>query len=62
MSGTLGRRETLDIYIVNRDGLLMTPSRAGGEVMKQRVDTPPVGSAPPDARWRGPTGTMRGGM
>ena len=42
MSGTLGRRETLDIYIVNRDGLLMTPSRAGGEVMKQRVDTPPV--------------------
>jgi PAS domain S-box-containing protein len=42
LSGTLGRRETLDVYIVNRDGRLVTSSRSGGEVMKQRVDTLPV--------------------
>ncbi len=41
-SGSLGRREALDIYIVNRDGFLVTPSRTGGEVMNQRVDTLPV--------------------
>lgn len=42
LSGTFGRRETLDIYLVNMDNLLITPSRFGGEVLKQRIDTPPV--------------------
>ncbi len=42
VSGALGRRETLDIYLVNKEKLLITPSRFGGEVPKQRVETLPV--------------------
>ncbi len=42
MSGNHGRGKTLDIYLVNKEKLLVTPSWAGGEVMKQRVDTLPV--------------------
>lgn len=41
-SGMRGRMETIDIYLVNKDGLLITPSRLGGDVMKQRVETLPV--------------------
>lgn len=41
-SGVMGRRETLDIYLVNRERRLVTPSRSGGEVMRQGVDTLPV--------------------
>ncbi|MBI3392285.1 MAG: PAS domain-containing protein, partial [Nitrospirae bacterium] len=55
-TGTLGRRETLDIYLVNRDGRLITPSRPGGETMKQRVDTLPVREC---AAGRETTGTYR---
>ncbi|MCL4475660.1 MAG: MEKHLA domain-containing protein [Nitrospirae bacterium] len=42
ISGTLGRRETLDIYLVNKEKLLITPSRFSSELMKQRVETLPV--------------------
>ncbi|MCK9420626.1 MAG: hypothetical protein M0R70_14745, partial [Nitrospirae bacterium] len=34
-----GRRKTLDIYLVNRNKLLITPSRDGGELMQQKVET-----------------------
>ncbi|MCK9420903.1 MAG: PAS domain S-box protein, partial [Nitrospirae bacterium] len=37
-----GRRKTLDIYLVNRNKLLITPSRDGGELMQQKVETVPV--------------------
>jgi len=42
LSGTKARRETLDIYLVNRDGVLITPARFGGEVMKRKVESLPV--------------------
>lgn len=42
ISGTLGGRETLDIYLVNKEKLLITPSRFSSELMKQRVETLPV--------------------
>lgn len=42
LSGRLGRRETLDIYVVNDEKVLITPSRFSRDVMKQRVETPPV--------------------
>ncbi len=42
VSGRRGRRETLDIYVVNREALLITPSRFSKEIMKQRVGTLPV--------------------
>ncbi len=37
-----GKRKTLNIYLVNKGKLLITPSIYGGEVMKQRVESPPV--------------------
>ncbi len=42
VSGARGRRETLDIYLVNREKFLITPSRFSSEVMKQKVETLPV--------------------
>jgi len=42
ISGNLGSGRNLDIYLVNKQRLLITPSLAGGEVMKQRVTTLPV--------------------
>ncbi|MDE2216812.1 MAG: PAS domain S-box protein [Planctomycetota bacterium] len=42
ISGLLGRGETLDTYLVNREKLLITPSKYSNEVMKQRVETFPV--------------------
>ena len=42
ISGLLGRRKTLDTYLVNREKLLITPSKYSNEVMKQRVETLPV--------------------
>ncbi|MBI5307302.1 MAG: PAS domain-containing protein, partial [Planctomycetes bacterium] len=42
LSGLLGRRETLDTYLVNREKLLITPSKYSNEVMKRRVETLPV--------------------
>ncbi len=39
ISGLLGRGETLDTYLVNREKLLITPSKYSNEVMKQRVET-----------------------
>lgn len=41
-SGMRGRMETIDIYLVNKDGVLISPSRLGGEVMKQRVEALPM--------------------
>jgi methyl-accepting chemotaxis protein len=41
-SGGSRRRETLDIYLVNKEKLLITPSRFSGEVMKQKVENLPV--------------------
>lgn len=41
-SGTLGRKETLDIYLVNKEKLLITPARFSGEVMQQKVESLPV--------------------
>ncbi len=37
-----GRRKTLNIYLVNKEKLLITPSIYSDEVMKQRVESPPV--------------------
>lgn len=37
-----GTRKTLNIYLVNKEELLITPSIYGDEVMKQRVESPPV--------------------
>ncbi|MBF8277031.1 MAG: Blue-light-activated protein, partial [Candidatus Brocadiaceae bacterium] len=42
LSSMTDRRKTLDIYLVNAEKLLITPSRSGGEVMKQKVETLPV--------------------
>jgi len=39
ISGSLGRRETLDTYLINREKLLITPSKYSNEVMKRRVET-----------------------
>ncbi|MBI4457775.1 PAS domain S-box protein [Candidatus Uhrbacteria bacterium] len=45
LSGELGRRRTMDVYLVDRDGLMATPSRfAENAVLAQRVDTQPVRS------------------
>lgn len=41
-SAMLGRRKTLEIYLANKEKLLITPSRFSNEVMKQRVETLPV--------------------
>ncbi|MBI3393019.1 MAG: cache domain-containing protein [Nitrospirae bacterium] len=63
-TGARGRMETIDIYLVNKDGLLITSSRLGGEVMKQRVETlppSPLRRAGSDGRRRAPTGTTWGG-
>ncbi len=38
----LGAKKTLDIYLVNREKLLTTPSRFNGNVFQQRVETLPV--------------------
>lgn len=35
-------RETLDIYLVNKEKLLITPSRFNSEVMRQKVESFPV--------------------
>ncbi len=41
--GPKGRFKTLDIYLVNQDGLMLTPSRfIQDAVLKQKVDTMPV--------------------
>ncbi len=37
-----GKKKTLNIYLVNKGKLLITPSIYRDEVMKQRVETPPV--------------------
>jgi PAS domain S-box-containing protein len=37
-----GKEKTLNIYLVNKDQLLITPSIYGNEVMKQKIETPPV--------------------
>jgi PAS domain S-box-containing protein len=43
LSGGLGRRGTLEIYLVNRDGLMITPSRfVLNAVLSQKVDNEPV--------------------
>ena len=42
LTGAQGRRRTLDIYLVNKERVLITTSRFGAEVTKQRVDTFPV--------------------
>jgi len=41
-SGMAGRRKTYDIYLVNRDRLLITPSRFSDGVLTQKVETFPV--------------------
>lgn len=41
-SGTAGRRKTYDIYLVNSDRLLITPSRFCDEVLTRKVETLPV--------------------
>ncbi len=42
LSSVVDRSKTLDIYLVNGEKLLITPSRSGGEVMKQKVEALPV--------------------
>lgn len=43
VSGTKGRRETLEIYLVGKDGIMITESRfIQGAALKQEVDTLPV--------------------
>ena len=41
-SGMAGRRKTYDIYLVNRERMLITPSRFSDEVLTQKVETLPV--------------------
>ncbi|MBI3393021.1 MAG: PAS domain S-box protein [Nitrospirae bacterium] len=40
--GSPARRESLDVYLVNRERKLITPSRWNGGVLEHRVDTLPV--------------------
>ena len=43
LTGTRGRRTTLNIYLVNKDGLLITPSIYENEgLLKQQIDSPLV--------------------
>lgn len=46
ISGLRGRRETLEIYLVNKDGLMISESRFLGKdvFLKQIVNTKPVGA------------------
>ncbi|MBI2263792.1 MAG: SpoIIE family protein phosphatase [Armatimonadetes bacterium] len=42
LSGEKGKPDTLEMYLVNQDGFLITESRHSAAVLRQRVDTVPV--------------------
>lgn len=44
LTGIKGRRMTLDVYLINKEGLLLTPSiyKHHEGLLKQKIDSPPV--------------------